>query len=213
VLRGLLTGSAIATTLVVLGGGPEPAQAAPCPPLTITNSAGNLSIQGTSPCDSDPESFKVSCSGGTVQVEYSVNYSLPATTDTLVACGSPNRITVLGNYGDDVIDLSSVTRAAGFSGITQNTLDGGAGGDFLIGSPLPDAVLGGSGIDVLRLRDGVADTADCGADYDAVESDQAGVDSLVNCEIVDYAPSPAAAAAKKCKKKHRQKHRCKKRHR
>jgi hypothetical protein len=121
---------------------------------------------------------------------------------------------VLGNYGEDVIDLSSVTRAAGFSGIVQNTIDGGGSGDFLVGSPLPDLVLGGSGNDILRLRDGVADTADCGADYDAVESDQAGVDSLVNCEIADLSPAPAPAPAKKCKKKkHGHKRHCKKRHR
>jgi hypothetical protein len=59
------------------------------------------------------------------------------------------------------------------------------------------------------LRDRGADTADCGDGTDAAQADQASLDSLTGCEILDRSPEPVATKAKKkCKKRHH--HRCRK---
>ncbi|MCW3021870.1 MAG: Hemolysin-type calcium-binding region [Conexibacter sp.] len=79
------------------------------------------------------------------------------------------------------------------------TLDGGVGDDELVNiytaSP-NDALtwpgntyLGGPGADTVRVKDGVADRVDCGADADAVAHD--AMDTIVNCETdLDPAPPP-----------------------
>ena len=100
-----------------------------------------------------------------------------------------------------------------------NLLGGGAGADLIVGAKSSNSVQGGSGDDIALLRNGVADTADCGPDIDAVQGDQAGADLVTSCEIADCLPLPVKGApnftnpkVKKCKKKQRKRHRCKKRH-
>ena len=208
----LLPAFAAAVTVAVLlaGGASNRAEAAPCPAPTITNMAGTLSISGTSPCSDDPEKFSVFCSGGTARFDYNVNNTPVGIIDTGVACGAPSRIVVTGNYGADLIDLSRVSSGTGFTGISQpNVLDGGADGDVLDAGPMASSVIGSYGSDILLLRNGKADHADCGPDVDAVQTDVAGTDSLAGCEVVDAASAPASAPAKK-KCKHGKKHRCKK---
>jgi hypothetical protein len=191
--------------------GSEQAQAAPCPAPTITDSAGTLRIAGTSPCDDDPEEFFVVCSDGTVRFDYYVNTASVGRIDTGVACGSPTRIVVTGSYGADLIDLTGVSAVNGFTGISQpNILDGGADGDLLAAGPLASTDVGGYGRDILLLRNGKADQADCGPDDDAVQTEAPGTDSLSGCEVVDAAAAPATAK-KKCKKKHGKRRHCKKR--
>ena len=191
---------------------PKRAEAAPCPAPTITNTAGTLSISGTSPCTDDPEKFSVFCSGGTARFDYSVNNTFVGTFDTAVACGAPSRIVVTGNYGADLIDLTRVSHATGFTGINRpDVLDGGVDGDVLAPGSLASSVVGGYGSDILLLRNGTADQADCGPDVDAVQTDQLGIDSLTNCEVVDAAPTPSSSPVKKkCKKKHGKRRHCKK---
>ena len=206
-LAGLITVGAL-----LAGGTPKRAAAAPCPAPTITNAAGTLSISGTSPCTDDPEKFSVFCSGGTARFDYDVNDTPVGTFDTGVACGAPSRIVVTGNYGADLIDLSRVSPGAGFTGISQpNVLDGGVDGDVLNAGPMASSVIGSYGSDILLLRNGKADHADCGPSVDAVQTDTLGTDSLVDCEVVDASAAPASTPAKKKCKKHGKKHRCKKR--
>ena len=197
-IAAVLGAAAVLAALLLAADSPERARAAPCQAPDYAIAAGNLSIVGTT-CDFNPELFRVFCSAGTVQFEYRVNGSLVGVFDTTTACGAPSRLTVTGNGGEDTIDLSAVTAAAGFTAINQpNTLDGGYQGDILIGSALPDSVLGGPGPDIVLLRDGAADSADCGDDIDAAQADRATLDALSNCEVADVLPAPAA---KKCKKR------------
>jgi hypothetical protein len=210
-LLALAAAVAAGAVLSLAAGAPDQAQAAPCPAPTVTNSAGTLTLTGTTPCDDEPEKFFVLCSGGTARFDYYVNNTLVGTFDTGVACGSPARIVVNGNYGADLLDLTQVTAATGFTGISQpNVLDGGADGDVLASGPLASSDVGGYGSDILLLRNGKADQADCGPDTDAVQTDTLGTDSLTGCEVVDAAVAPASPK-KKCKKKHGKKRHCKKR--
>jgi hypothetical protein len=211
VIRLLLGFTATVTVGALLAGGTSRrAEAAPCPPPTIANTAGTLSISGTSPCSDDPEKFSVFCSSATAHFVYDVNNTPAGTFDTGVPCGAPSRIVVMGNYGADLIDLSRVSPGAGFTGINQpNVLDGGPYGDVLNAGPMASTVIGSYGSDILLLRNGKADHADCGPDIDAVQTDASGTDSLVGCEVV-VAAAPASSAPKKKCKKHGKKHRCKK---
>src|SRR5262249_15380069 len=96
-----------------------------------------------------------------------------------------------GDAGDDTIDLSKVIPANGFTGITEpNLIEGGSGEDELVGSQLPSDFLGGTQNDIIQARNGVRDTVDCGQGTDAVQSDQAGIDALSNCELTDFLPTP-----------------------
>lgn len=174
---------------------PDSVQAAPCPIPTVVLAGGDLSIEGTDPCAEEPERIAVYCETGTVRFEYEVNGVLQGVTDTAVGCGSPTRISVRGNAGDDTIDLSRVSSANGFTGITRpNLLDGGSGKDELLGSQMPNEIFGGTQGDVILARNGLRDTVECGAGTDAVEADQAGVDTLSNCELIDLPLTPAFPA-------------------
>lgn len=199
---------------------PERARAAPCPVPGYGLAAGELSIQGTPPCEAEPESYKVFCSAGSVAFDYLVNGVLQGTTGTGVPCSAPSHLRLLGLGGDDELDLSQVAAGLGFTGITQpNLIEGGSGSDLVRGSALSDSVLGGSGSEVLLLRDGKSDTADCGDGIDALQGDQPGTDSASGCEVLDLLPASkpkpackkkrkrAAVAAKRCKKKKRGKKR------
>ena len=212
---------------VLLARTPPAAEAAPCPSPVSSFSAGTITIQGDPSCAFNDEDFRVYCDGS-VKFDYVVNgVQAISGNDTGVACGTPTRIHVIGNGGDDNIDLSSVTPGNGFTAIAQNQVEGGfqndtvlgsafadliSGGDgrdFLAGGPGADTVAGGAGNDLLALRDGTGDSADCGDGFDGAQADQASLDSVANCEITDRSPEPAK---KKCRKKHGKKRHCKKRH-
>ena len=213
--------------LLSLGGTPERAQAAPCPAPVSSFSAGVLTIQGDPSCSYLEEDFRVFCAS-TVKFDYVVAgvQSIPG-NDTGVACAAPTSIQVIGHGGDDDINLSAVAAGSGFTAVTQNLIDGGFqndtevgsafpdvisgadGRDYIQGGPGGDAVDGGGGEDVLQLRDGTADTGNCGDGFDGAQADAASLDRLSGCEIVDRSAAPAAK--KKCKRKHGKKHRCKKR--
>jgi RTX calcium-binding nonapeptide repeat (4 copies) len=212
--------------LLSLAGTPQRAQAAPCPGPVSSNSAGVITIQGDPSCSYLEEDFRVYCAG-TVKFDYVVAgvQSVPG-NDTGVPCSATSSVHVIGNGGDDDIDLSAVTSGNGFTAMTQNLIDGGfqndtemgssfpdvmSGGDgrdFIQGGPGADAADGGAGEDLLLLRDAASDTGNCGDGFDAALADAASLDALSGCEILDRAPEPAAKAKRKCKK--RQHHRCRK---
>ena len=89
-----------------------------------------------------------------------------------------------GPDGDDLTlareDVNLGSGSDTFNGTTgANTADGGGSQDDL-------TMLAGA--DTVQLRDGKADTADCGDDGDIAIADAAGVDTLTACETVDDLP-------------------------
>jgi hypothetical protein len=186
----------VIAALAYFGSSADRAAAAPCPAPTYGLAAGVLSIQGTVPCSEEEEEFAVFCEAGTIRFEYTVNGVLQGSNDTTVGCGSPTRLEVHGRAGNDTIDLSRVTAANGFTGIAEpNLIDGGSDRDQLIASQMASELLGGPQNDIILARNGAHDTVDCGEGTDAALSDQAGVDALSNCEVVDLLPTAAAPAA------------------
>jgi hypothetical protein len=208
---------ACATATIAAGiwaGGPaDRAEAAPCPPPSHVLGAGILQISGDPGCRDSGETFIVYCTGGTIKYFYAVGPQEIPETDTTYACSNPVKISLLGYGGEDDLNLASVSFANGFTMIVQNEVVGGDGGDKVTGSPFsdeikgggqndvldpgagPDTVLGEAGSDILQLRDGEGDSADCGPETDAAQTDQQGVDTAANCEILDVAPTPAPSPA------------------
>ena len=73
-----------------------------------------------------------------------------------------------------------------------NTIFGLEGNDQIDGRGGADNLFGGFGEDALQVRDGEADTADCGPGAaDAVTADQLGLDLLSGCETAIF-PDPGA---------------------
>lgn len=215
--------------ILILGTNPPRAAAAPCPFPVSSFSAGIVTIQGDPSCAYLDEDFKVHCDGGIIKFDYLVAGVQPIPgNSTGVACGSASGIHVIGNGGDDDIDLSAVTSGNGFTSIARNQASGGFqndtvtgspfadvitgddGRDLLAGGPGTDAVDGGAGTDLLMLRDGGVDTGNCGDGFDAVQADRPSQDSISNCEIADLLPA-ATPTKRKCKKKKHGHRKCKKR--
>jgi Ca2+-binding RTX toxin-like protein len=137
--------------------------------------------------------------------------------DTLNGAGGGDRLT--GNEGADVFVGGSGTDVADYSNRTADldiSIDGapndgapaegddvrsdvedvvgGQGDDVLSGSSAVNRLAGESGDDTLLVRDGVADTADCGPGTDSVSADL--LDTVTpDCETVDsaFAAPPAAS--------------------
>jgi len=79
-----------------------------------------------------------------------------------------------------------------------NQIDGLDGDDQIDGRGGADRLGGGVGDDTLQIRDGEADTADCGpGPQDTVTADRLGVDLLTGCEtaIFPSLPDPGGGAA------------------
>ena len=74
-------------------------------------------------------------------------------------------------------------------------MEGSPFGDVIAGGPGPDDIAAGAGDDLLKLRDGAADSADCGAGTDTAEVDAAG-DVLAACETVSFPPPPPPPPAR-----------------
>ena len=89
------------------------------------------------------------------------------------------------------IDLAAKTAGAGgidtLEGLER--VEGSPFADVIAGGPGPDDIAAGAGDDLLKLRDGAADSADCGAGADTAEVDAAG-DVLAACETVSFPPPP-----------------------
>jgi hypothetical protein len=220
----LIAAGAAAAILLMISAPPERAAAAPCPIPSYGYFAGDVTIAGNSPCDDEPEDFRVYCQAGNIWFDYTVNGVLQGNIDTAIACGAAARLRVFGNFGDDKLDLSAVSAGNGFTGLNKpNQLEGNEGADTIVGTALADATTGGSGRDLLNpgpgndsadggsqedlllLRDGGPDTADCGSEFDSAQADQQATDGLANCELADYLPAAASPSPgpsqKKCKKK------------
>jgi hypothetical protein len=110
---------------------------------------------------------------------------------------------ILGGDGNDALSaatptLEGVTAGAAAldgalgaalldGGLGDDRLQGGAGDDDLLGGGGADFADGGAGDDVIEVRDGVSDSAWCGAGRDSVRTET--LDALdVACERVGYGP-------------------------
>jgi hypothetical protein len=208
---GILLALAAGATALLLATGArtDPAAAASCGTGSIDDAStpGALVLAGKDACGDASELFIVRCTGGTVRIIYAWldTGTLSGEVDPETDCSSLQTISVSGALGNDVIDLASVTKASGFSSLTSITSSGGDGDDSLL------------------LQNGVPDVADCGPGTDSAEADPATLDSLSNCETMDFLTATTAEpppqptpqpppSTKKCKKRHKhgQKRRCKK---
>jgi hypothetical protein len=87
---------------------------------------------------------------------------------------------------DALANIENVTGTAGADTLrgnaAANRLQGVQGEDVLIGRGGIDELEGREEADTLDVRDGGADTADCGPDVDTVIADPPGTDTLIECE-------------------------------
>jgi hypothetical protein len=189
----LVAAGIVAATLaiaILLGASrPHDARAASCSINVSTFSGGTLTLEGAGTCSDHSELFRVRCAGNVV-VDYAFidTNDLSGTHDSGAPCAGVQTLVVNGLNGNDQIEVGAIG--------SVRTIRGDAGGDTLL------------------LRNGVPDTADCGADTDSIQADQHSVDTAANCEISDFLPeaaAPTTTAKKKCKKKHGKKRHCKKR--
>jgi Ca2+-binding RTX toxin-like protein len=93
--------------------------------------------------------------------------------------------TLSGGTGADILVMLGDATSAGW------TFDGGGGADTIVGTPGADTVNGGSSTDLIAVRDGVADTVDCGSGIDVVWADRDDV--LSHCEAVLFCAPPHAS--------------------
>jgi hypothetical protein len=92
-------------------------------------------------------------------------------------------VQVVGGSGNDWVE----------GGFGADSLDGGAGGDTIIGGAGVDAISAGDGDDSIDIRDGLADTVDCGAGADSVAadlSDPPDLGAASGCESVSVEDRP-----------------------
>lgn len=89
---------------------------------------------------------------------------------------------------ENVLGTSFIDVLSGDGG--PNRIEGFGGPDVIDGRGGADTVVAGAGADVIAARDGVADSIDCGPDTDTVTADVSGLDTLLGCENVDFAPTP-----------------------
>jgi hypothetical protein len=177
-----VAGATLALVILLGASRPHDARAASCSINVSTFSSGTLTVEGAGTCSDHAERFKVYCSGNAL-VDYSWSddpLGPSGTHDSGAPCGDIQTLVVNGLNGNDQIEVGAVG--------SLRAIRGDAGGDTLL------------------LRNGVSDTADCGADTDSIQADQHSLDSAANCEISDFLPEAAATtptAKKKCKKKHR----------
>jgi Ca2+-binding RTX toxin-like protein len=154
----------------VLTGGPEAE--------TLDGDAGNDVLDGGGGPDvlvgeggTDTASYGSRASGVTVTLDDVANDGAPGEADDVTQ--SVENVT--GGRGPD--DLTG--------GPADNRLDGGSGEDFVDGRGGADVLLGGEATDVIRVRDGSADsTPACGPGVDFVIADP-GEGGDPDCEAVD----------------------------
>lgn len=169
--------------------------------------AGTATGQGSDTISNFEKAFG-SSQGDTLAGDGSANIlNGLAGNDTLRGRGGPDDL--FGGQNTDTITYSDaagpVTADLSANG-TANDGDGSTdahGGDVenIIGSPGADDLTGNNntndisslgGADIVRVRDAIADTVDCGANADRVVIDPADV-AITNCETSDFAGVPAVA--------------------
>jgi hypothetical protein len=122
-------------------------------------------------------------------------------TDTLEYSRATSAVTVdlgtaaiqdTGGGGFDVLDLTDFENLTG--GPFGDTLTGTSGANRIVGAAGVDDISLLAGADQFDVLDGGPDTVDCGGDGDSGVADEQGVDTLTNCEMVDFPPQTSIAA-------------------
>jgi len=129
--------------------------------------------------------------------------------DTILPGSATGRVD--GGAGEDILSFDGLASgvSVGLEGTAAEHLIGTPFDDVLLGDDGPNRILGlegndqidggggaddlggGSGDDALQVRDGEADTADCGPGAgDTVTADLLGRDLLTGCETVIFPPPP-----------------------
>jgi Ca2+-binding RTX toxin-like protein len=121
---------------------------------TLKGSAGNDSLRG------GPGADDLSGGDGVDVADYELTARVTVTLDDLAGDGAPGEG---DNVRTDVEKLEGGGDEDTFLGSRRaNTLNGASGEDYLDGASGADELFGGGSIDVVRARDGVADSVDCG---------------------------------------------------
>jgi hypothetical protein len=146
--------------------------------LTVARAPTDLSLTVTdwgAPLTAGP--------GCTIAADGSAGCATPAAASTL----SPPRIEIDSGDLDDSVTVAAELPAQILGGDGDDRLTGGVGDDSLLGGAGADFADGGHGDDAIELRDGVSDSAWCGAGRDSVDAET--LDALARaCERVDYGP-------------------------
>jgi Ca2+-binding RTX toxin-like protein len=129
---------------------------------------------------------------GVDKLDYLLNQNIPSVAVDLTVTGPQNT----GGAGTDTLsDFENVDGTIGPDILRgdagPNELFASSGDDVLEGRGGKDKLTGARGADRIDARDdGTADTVDCGDDSDKVVADAPGVDTLIDCEDVDFAARP-----------------------
>jgi hypothetical protein len=112
-----------------------------------------------------------------------------ATDQASASCALPAaQIDIDAGDLDDSVSVAVQIPARILGGDGDDRLQGGDADDALLGGGGGDFADGGDGDDSIELRDGISDSAWCGAGRDSVRAET--VDALdVACERVDYGPT------------------------
>ena len=100
--------------------------------------------------------------------------------DDSASMGTTIPVRVQGALGDDEIT----------GGYGPDLLEGGGDDDTIVGGAGADTIAGGGGNDLIDIRDGAADTVDCGDGVDAVSADLADPANSPGCEVVTVLDAP-----------------------
>jgi Ca2+-binding RTX toxin-like protein len=126
---------------------------------------------------------------GVDKLDYLLNQNIPSVAVDLTKTGPQDT----GGAGTDTLsDFENVDGTIGPDILRgdagPNELFASSGDDILEGRGGKDKLTGARGADRIDARDdGTADTVDCGDDVDKVATDAPGVDTLIDCEEVDFA--------------------------
>jgi RTX calcium-binding nonapeptide repeat (4 copies) len=146
---------AVVATAAILAAAPGQGSAASgCVPAERAG-FGALYVEGdSSPANNCGEFIGVTCSGGSVAVNYAFPATDPPVTDIPdneaivgiqpLPCSQLGDVVVLGGEGNDVIDASTVSAANGFPADLATKLDGQDGSDRITGSGFDDRIAQGS---------------------------------------------------------------------
>jgi hypothetical protein len=108
--------------------------------------------------------------------EYDITTATGVQNDRIDSSAYSGVLVVATLDGDDTVR----------GGPAADVVDGGGGNDTIDPGAGADVVRGGPGNDAISVRDGVADSVDCGDGTDAVTADRADV--LTGCENVSLPP-------------------------
>ena len=123
----------------------------------------------------------------------------PDGADNLSGSSGFDTATYAARNDDLTINLSTETGPEGDTvPLSLEKIVGGSGDDSITGDNTDNTLIGGdgeddlfalAGIDVVDVRDGGPDTADCGDDVDTATADESSKDTLANCETADVLPN------------------------